>query len=1225
MSDESDPSSIPQPPPGAEDAAYPALEELAQLLPQYEMHSIIGVGGMGAVYKARQVTLDRWVAIKVLPIAASQNMEDTQRFIKEARSMAKLVHPHIVAVFDFGQTYARHLFLVMEYVDGRDLHVRTRDGEITPQRAREIIAQLCDALQFAHDRGVAHRDIKPANILINEDWKVKVADFGLARDLTASPNADEPEYGTPDYTAPERLIIGAVVDHRADIYALGVVIHEMLTGKTPAAAGKKAGEGLPEGFAGVISKCLMSDPDRRYQKASEVKAALLNATAERMRQEAAPETPAVTHQPQIHLETPESYTRYRPSLRSRLGRRLGPIAWGVACVLLVAGFAWVALKDRITIEMPEKPVITLKTDSPDKPTPAVSPTPEPSVATEQPAMQTPPPAVTPAPVVLPTPAISATPKVEAPVFTLIDGPPAEIARFDGHAGSVYSVKLLKDQRRAISCGLDGSVRLWHLADQKNVQTYNFNISQLNRLQLSTDEQIGLVYSTQTDKLVAFEVDTGRVIEEASMPHDRLNTALLMADGKTALIGGTQDNGENNVFIWKIGTGQDLQSIPGFIGRVYGFLGSQDGMDAHLFGAVIVDMEKKSTRPKLMNYTAATGQLTDLNSDYNGYLSRVTAAPGASLAVSSSGTLQVHSLPDFKLIKVVTQAQIGGVYPNAAQLVDHDRLILSVWSDSTLRVHEAASGEELWNTRTAEPGTDLVVSQDERWALVSPRFADPKKSSQGQFDLLLWRLPKWSSLMNTTAVAAEIVTRLSDLTRRDPELASLREKVRQAFPPVDPAEFTSQRQNLDTLYVTAIRRESQGLSPTEANAMKAEEERIRQKAALPPEGMDASLPPRLQKLRAIYRQQLTVQEKKETDTYLSVAKFIQSYFLPLQQKRAAAGDAIGAGCVEAVMKEWPSGKAQQPISTPGNNAGAVTAGTPTRRPNRAGSVSAIQRTALNTNISSPLPDVSRVPRNLPPAVALAGGSEHVFTLLADGSLRAWGLWKGEPASAPSSATDIVQIDSTDDTALALRSDGKIIAWSPGSVSKPLILQVPDGRAPVSVHAGPEGSGYALCSDGSLHVVGTAVPHPPTSEIVQRLIYQPTTRGWSVLQRDGSPLYWGAQLPNVLPLPDGLRDLVDLEIASGYAVALQRDGTLTGWGKTAPDQSFRRRQFTGAIEVVHDHADRIFAVHRSDHSWELATNPNIPGYVAEDRISVLEGRLRGAIQAVFTREYVIALKP
>jgi serine/threonine protein kinase len=105
----------PTPPPEAEEPTYPSLEELAQLLPQYEIHEIIGIGGMGAVYKGRQIALDRLVAIKVMPAASAQNPEDVQRFIKEARSMAKLVHPHIVAVFDFGQTYARHLFLVMEY------------------------------------------------------------------------------------------------------------------------------------------------------------------------------------------------------------------------------------------------------------------------------------------------------------------------------------------------------------------------------------------------------------------------------------------------------------------------------------------------------------------------------------------------------------------------------------------------------------------------------------------------------------------------------------------------------------------------------------------------------------------------------------------------------------------------------------------------------------------------------------------------------------------------------------------------------------------------------------------------------------------------------------------------------------------------------------------------------------------------------------------------------
>ena len=169
IEDVNSPASPPQPPPEAAYSAYPTLEDLAALLPQYEMHEVIGVGGMGAVYKGRQTALDRWVAIKVLPAVASQNLEDTQRFIKEARAMARLVHPHIVAVFDFGQTYAGHLYLVMEYVEGSDLHRRTRAQEVTPQRAREVIAQLCDALQFAHDHGVAHRDIKPANILITQN------------------------------------------------------------------------------------------------------------------------------------------------------------------------------------------------------------------------------------------------------------------------------------------------------------------------------------------------------------------------------------------------------------------------------------------------------------------------------------------------------------------------------------------------------------------------------------------------------------------------------------------------------------------------------------------------------------------------------------------------------------------------------------------------------------------------------------------------------------------------------------------------------------------------------------------------------------------------------------------------------------------------------------------------------------------------------------------------
>ena len=331
---------------GASDG-FPSLDELGQLLPQYEMHQVIGIGGMGAVYLARQSHLDRWVALKVLPASAAQNAEDSERFNTEARAMARLAHPHIVAVFDFGQTAAGHLYLAMEYVEGADLHWRTRAGEITPERARSVIAQLCEALQYAHEHGVIHRDIKPANILITPDWQVKVVDFGLARDLTLQPSVDVSEYGTPDYTAPERFIAGAPVDHRADVYSLGVVIHEILTGKTPRAAGASAGLGLPEGFAGVLSKCLMHDPARRYQKASEVRAALL-AAAETARKKAAiapvnPPTAGPRRYPAPVRPAPP------PAADSAW---LGTLGWALACFIALGGLGWLVWKDHF-----QKPLV----------------------------------------------------------------------------------------------------------------------------------------------------------------------------------------------------------------------------------------------------------------------------------------------------------------------------------------------------------------------------------------------------------------------------------------------------------------------------------------------------------------------------------------------------------------------------------------------------------------------------------------------------------------------------------------------------------------------------------------------------------------------------------------------------------------------------------------------------------------------------------------------------
>ncbi|MDP1586794.1 MAG: serine/threonine-protein kinase, partial [Prosthecobacter sp.] len=215
----------------------PTPEELAALLPQYEIESLLGRGGMGAVYRGKQAALDRAVAIKLLPAELAADAEFMSRFQREARTLARLQHPGIVAVHDFGQTSQGHLYFVMEFVNGTDLARLIHGPGINPVQALEVITQICDALQYAHSQGVIHRDIKPANVLINTEGRAKLADFGLARptsEETASLTRSNVVMGTPDYMAPEQMAGNAGhADHRADLYALGVMLYEMLTGQTP--------------------------------------------------------------------------------------------------------------------------------------------------------------------------------------------------------------------------------------------------------------------------------------------------------------------------------------------------------------------------------------------------------------------------------------------------------------------------------------------------------------------------------------------------------------------------------------------------------------------------------------------------------------------------------------------------------------------------------------------------------------------------------------------------------------------------------------------------------------------------------------------------------------------------------------------------------------------------------------------------------------------------------
>lgn len=275
----------------------PSVEDLQRMLPQYEITAFIAHGGMGAVYKGVQRSLDRTVAIKILPpdLVDDGEANYAERFKQEARAMAKFKHFGIVTVYEAGevelqgQGAARQegqagqagtlLYFVMEFIEGTDVaQLVAAQGRLTPEHALSITTQVCEALAYAHSRGVVHRDIKPSNVMIDADGQVKVADFGLAKmavqddgGLTRSNVA----MGTPDFLAPESLIPGMQVDQRADLYAVGVMLYQMLTGQVPRGRFSPISTVVPKSdpkLDAIVDKAMQTDREKRYSTATELKA-----------------------------------------------------------------------------------------------------------------------------------------------------------------------------------------------------------------------------------------------------------------------------------------------------------------------------------------------------------------------------------------------------------------------------------------------------------------------------------------------------------------------------------------------------------------------------------------------------------------------------------------------------------------------------------------------------------------------------------------------------------------------------------------------------------------------------------------------------------------------------------------------------------------------------------------------------------------------------------------
>jgi len=268
---------------GEEAAPQTALtpEEIAPHFPQFEILECLGRGGMGVVYKARQKSLNRLVALKLLAPERADDPQFATRFEKEAHALAALNHPNIVGVYDFGQA-GGYYYLLMEFIDGVNLRQLLQTKRLTPKEALSIVPPICEALQCAHDHGIVHRDIKPENLLIDKTGAVKIADFGIAKIVHSSHLAPQNEQGalqheaatmalgTPDYAAPEQHD-STTTDHRSDIYSLGVVLYEMLTGERPkdhiVPPSKRVQVDIR--IDEIVMRALEKTPELRYQTAGE--------------------------------------------------------------------------------------------------------------------------------------------------------------------------------------------------------------------------------------------------------------------------------------------------------------------------------------------------------------------------------------------------------------------------------------------------------------------------------------------------------------------------------------------------------------------------------------------------------------------------------------------------------------------------------------------------------------------------------------------------------------------------------------------------------------------------------------------------------------------------------------------------------------------------------------------------------------------------------------------
>jgi serine/threonine protein kinase/WD40 repeat protein len=1172
----------------------PSLEELAALLPQFELKDFLAQGGMGAVYLARQVSLDRLVAIKVLPPAWGADAGYAQLFQTEARAMAKLQHNHIVGVFDFGITTEGHFYLVMEYVPGQTLHDMIRLKKLPLAKVQGVALQICDAVSYAHEHGVLHRDIKPGNVLVSSAGEVKIADFGLARHAGAA--VEEESLGTPDYAAPELFQRGALVDHRADIFALGIVIQEMLTGKVPGRPREPLKEyGVYDpGWEPLIATATHENPARRFRTVREMREAVTNVT-KRVAKPATLTGPA----PGVPRSgVPRGRPYVPPPARETSAFPWMSVLAGLV-IAAVAGTWWW----RNRAEAPGSPPISPA--APSAPV-AANPSNQPSTSARTPQSTSP---TTGAP----APAAKDKPFTPGAAFTLAPVPPGHVFKLpEGHKDVIYSLAVFPDQHHVATGSADGTVGVWDLQTGERIRTFGPSPGSVSRLAVSPDGRF--IASNANDyKVSIWSMDAapGAPAKELATAARSATYLLFSDDGETLVIGTSEAT--QNLVIWDWKKSTPAEVVPGLRSTVNGLdrapgisrgaiVVSGMRFDAGQMGTElwVVDVARRS----LVRQLAAPPSSTSL------FRMKVTPDGRTGVAVVSG---KVTSW-DLETGATVARSDAPASVMSDLELLDAGRLVLYGSQDRCLHIIEAITGKDVWTSGPADTQcTNLCASLSAgRYAVTAGgwRTGNPIQKD-GDYALHTWALPDLSTLQSGEAEKARARLQMLTLEKDDAELWALLTKLAAEWAEKTAVNPASGHKDLDEKYLSAVRREMSTASPRDREAFLSEISRIANGAT---GVLAAGAPQNLIRLHDIYQQQIALIPQKAQSARAELSSSHQAQLEALEKKRSDAADAAGSTRVQLVRQalrelngEMVLAKLQErflpkkpeaaPVASMFSGSPATSSGTvrsvvpgstpppavgeippytsPRRGLTRPVSLHRVEVWPRNNNSNNTITALSKIPADLGPVVALAVGTRHALALKADGTVVQWGNEDPRILGVPEGVNHIVAIDAGSNCSACLRDDGVVIAWNNRQ-----ILTQNDHLPAVEVTATfsnviarhEDGSLIYILSSSTSTTTNVRSIYTPPSDLTDCIQVCAATGCAFALKKDGTVVGWGRSTqPNAINLTDKMpqQDLVNgicIASLSDLGLMLKRTGEIIAWGQNVPAELTNRPRFPGATRIL-----------------------------------------------------------